>query len=72
MEFLYGDAVMVIKIIAVVLGISALLLTFRVDWVLKTFFHNDDPSLEDRLKIKYIALAIAVIAFVSVLIIGNQ
>lgn len=59
---------MAVKIIAALLGIIALLLTFRVDWILKRFFNNDNPSVEDRLKIKYMALAIAVIAFVIVLI----
>lgn len=59
---------MVIKIIAAVLGIAALLLTFRVDWILKKLFANTEPTAEDRLKIKYIALAIAVIAFILVFI----
>ncbi len=49
------------------MGIAALLLTFRVDWVLKTFCKIDEPSINDRLKIKYIALAIAVVAFAAVL-----
>lgn len=59
---------MVIKIISVLMGIAALLLTFRVDWVLKTFCKIDEPSINDRLKIKYIALAIAVVAFAAVLL----
>lgn len=59
---------MVIKVIAVILGIAALLLTFRVDWVLKTFFKVEEPELNDRLKIKYIALAVAVVAFAMVLL----
>lgn len=58
---------MVIKIIAVVLGIIALLLTFRVEWVLKKFFNNEEPTIEDILKIKGIAAIIAIIAFVAVL-----
>ncbi|MDO5396642.1 MAG: hypothetical protein Q4G33_01815 [bacterium] len=59
---------MVIKIISVLMGIAALLLTFRVDWVLRTFCKNNEPNLNDRLKVKYIALAIAVLAFVIVLL----
>lgn len=59
---------LVIKIIAVLLGAAALLLTFRVDWVLKTFCKIDEPDINDRLKVKYIALAIAVIAFAGVLL----
>jgi len=58
---------MVIKIIAVILGIIALLLTFRVEWVLKKFFNNEEPTIEDILKIKGIAAIIAIIAFVAVL-----
>ena len=59
---------MIIKIIAVLLGAAALLLTFRVDWVLKTFCKIDEPDINDRLKVKYIARAIAVIAFAGVLL----
>lgn len=59
---------MIVKIIAIVLIIIALLLTFRVDWILKTFFKKDEPTLEDRLKVKYAALGIAVIVFAAVLL----
>lgn len=59
---------MIIKIIAVVLGIIALLLTFRVEWVLKKFFNKEEPTIEEKLKIKGIAFVIAVIAFAAVLI----
>jgi TRAP-type C4-dicarboxylate transport system permease small subunit len=62
---------MVIKIIALALGIAALLLTFRVDWVLKTFFKSEEPTLEAKLKVKYIALAVAVAAFVITFIESN-
>lgn len=59
---------LVIKIISVLMGVAALLLTFRVDWVLKTFCKNNEPDLNDRLRVKYIALAVAVIAFIIVLL----
>ena len=59
---------MVIKIIAVILGIIALLLTFRVEWVLEKFFNNEEPTIEDKLKVKGAAAVIAVIAFAAVLI----
>ncbi len=62
---------MIIKIIAVVLIIIALLLTFRVDWVLRTFFKNEEPTIDDRLKIKYAALGIAVIVFIAVLLVDK-
>ncbi len=61
---------MVIKIIAVVLGIVALLLTFRVEWVIEKLFHNENPTIEDKLKIKGVAAIIAVAVFVAVLIFG--
>ncbi len=61
---------MIIKIIAVILGIVALLLTFRVEWVLKKFFNNENPSIEDKLKIKGVAAIIAIAAFAVVLIFG--
>ncbi len=59
---------MVINIVAVILGIVALLLTFRVEWVLKKFFKKEDPTIEEKLKVKCIAFAIAVIAFAAVLV----
>lgn len=59
---------MVIKIISVLMGVAALLLTFRVDWVLRTFCKNNEPDLNDRLRVKYIALAVAVVAFAIVLL----
>ena len=59
---------LVIKIISVLMGVAALLLTFRVDWVLKTFCKNNEPDLNDRLRVKYIALAVAVVAFAIVLL----
>ena len=62
---------MIIKIIAVVMIIIALLLTFRVDWVLRTFFKKEEPTMDDRLKIKYAALGIAVIVFIAVLLVDK-
>ena len=59
---------MIVKIIAVILGIIALLLTFRVEWMLEKFFGNEEPSMEDKLKVKSAAAVIAVIAFAAVLI----
>lgn len=58
---------MIINIIAIVLGIAALLLTFRVEWVLKKFFKKEDPTIEEKLKVKCVAFAIAVVAFAAVL-----
>ena len=62
---------MIIKIIAVVMIIIALLLTFRVDWVLRTFFKKEEPTMDDRRKIKYAALGIAVIVFIAVLLVDK-
>ena len=59
---------MVIKIISVILGIIALLLTFRVEWVLEKISKNENPTLEDKLKVKGIAAIIAVIAFFAVVL----
>jgi hypothetical protein len=39
--------------------------------VLKTFFKSEEPTLEAKLKVKYIALAVAVAAFVITFIESN-
>ena len=57
---------MIIKIIALLIGLVAVFLTFRVKWVLSAIFRISEPSLETILKVKYVALALAVIAFLAV------
>jgi len=58
---------LVIRIIAVIMGILALLMTYRVDWLLKNIFHMDDPTPQQRLRVKYIALGVAIASFVMVM-----
>ena len=59
---------MVGKIIVFIICIMAAVLTFRVEWVLKTFFKRTSPDEKQIMKLKYIALFLAVLAFITVLI----
>ena len=61
---------MTVKIIAVILGVAALLLTFRGQWILSNILRIPEPSQEQILRTKFIALAIAVIAFITVFRVG--
>lgn len=62
---------MIIKTIAVIICIIALIMTFKVKWVLETFFKTKEPSLETQLKVKYIALALAAAAFIAVFVLAR-
>ena len=56
---------MVLKIVLLILGALALIINFRAKWVLETLFKQDEPSLEMLLKVKYSALALAVLIFIA-------
>ena len=62
---------MAIKITAVVLGIAALLMTFRGEWLMKKFMKISEPSQKQILSVKFAELGIAVIAFAMVFRVGN-
>ena len=57
---------MVIKVVAIVLALIALMLNFRGKWILETFLKKDTPSQNLLLGMKFTALIIAIIAFVLV------
>lgn len=57
---------MVIKVVAIVLALIALMLNFRGKWILETFLKNNTPSQNLLLGMKFTALIIAIIAFVLV------
>ena len=57
---------LVIKVVAIVLALIALMLNFRGKWILETFLKNNTPSQNLLLGMKFTALIIAIIAFVLV------
>ena len=57
---------LVIKVVAIVLALIALMLNFRGKWILETFLKKDTPSQNLLLGMKFTALIIAIIAFVLV------
>ncbi len=57
---------MVIKVIAIVLALIALMLNFRGKWIMETFLKKDTSSQNLLLGMKFAALIIAIIAFVLV------
>ena len=59
---------MVGKIIVFIICVIAAVLTFRGEWVLKTFFAESSPEENQIMRLKYIALFLAVLAFITVLI----
>ncbi len=59
-----------IKIAALILGLIALVMTFRAKWIVETVFKKE-PIEGMVLRVKYIALALAVIAFLTVFIFGR-
>ncbi len=59
-----------IKIAALILGLIALIMTFRAKWIVETVFKKE-PIEGMVLRVKYIALALAVIAFLTVFIFGR-
>lgn len=63
--------IMFIKLLVVIIGVSALILTFRSEAILKKLLKISEPSKKQILTLKLIALAIAVILFSAVLIFNN-
>lgn len=61
---------MAAKIIAIILAVIALLLTFRGKWILTNIFKIPDPSDKQILWAKFAALGLAVIAFITVFRVG--
>ncbi len=59
-----------IKIAALILGLIALVMTFRAKWIVENVFKKE-PIEGMVLRVKYIALALAVIAFLTVFIFGR-
>lgn len=62
---------MALKIFALVLGVIALFMTFRAEWVLKTLFKAEEPDDGAILKMKYAAFVIAAAAFIIVFLIDK-
>lgn len=60
----------VIKIAALAVGVIALLLTFKASPIVEKVFKRE-PTEGMVLRVKYIALALAVIAFLAVFILGR-
>ncbi len=59
-----------IKIAALILGLIALVMTFRAKWIVEKVLKKE-PIEGLVLRVKYIALALAVIAFLAVFIFGR-
>ncbi len=59
-----------VKIAALVLGLVALVMTFRAKQIVERIFKKE-PEEGMVLRVKYIALALAVIAFLTVFIFGR-
>ena len=57
---------MIIKITAFIIGLIAIVLTFKAELILEKVFKKGLV-----LRVKYIALALAVIAFMAVFILGR-
>lgn len=58
---------MIIKITAFIIGLIAIVLTFKAELILEKVFKKE-PTQGLVLRVKYIALALAVIAFMAVFI----
>ncbi len=61
-----GGICLILRIIAIVLAFMAIALNFRGEWIIKKVFKTDSPSPNSILKAKFIALIIAIIAFLLV------
>lgn len=61
---------MAVKIIAALLGLAALILTFRGQWILSNVFKQSEPSPKQLMQVKYVALGLAIIAFILVFRVG--
>jgi hypothetical protein len=58
-----------VRIIAFIVCVAAALLTFRGEWILKTFTSDKEPSVKKIMALKYAALGLAVAAFAAVFLI---
>ena len=56
------------KIIVFIICAISAVLTFRGEWVIKTFSKNESTSEKQIMRLKYTALGLAVAAFVAVLL----
>lgn len=61
---------MIIKITAFIIGLIAIVLTFKAELILEKVFKKE-ATQGLVLRVKYIALALAVIAFMAVFILGR-
>ena len=61
---------MIIKITAFIIGLIAIVLTFKAELILEKVF-KIETTQGLVLRVKYIALALAVIAFMAVFILGR-
>lgn len=61
---------MIIKITAFIIGLIAIVLTFKAELILEKVFKKESTQ-GLVLRVKYIALALAVIAFMAVFILGR-
>ena len=61
---------MIIKITAFIIGLIAIVLTFKAELILEKVFKKETTQ-GLVLRVKYIALALAVIAFMAVFILGR-
>lgn len=61
---------MIIKITAFIIALIAIVLTFKAELILEKVFKKE-PTQGLVLRVKYIALALAVIAFMAVFILGR-
>ncbi len=60
---------MIVRILALALGLFALLLNFRSKYFIEKFTKQTEPPEGMVLRVKYAALALAVIAFLAVFLI---
>ena len=61
---------MAVKTILFIICVAAAVLTFRGEWLIKTFTRDKEPSVNKITALKYAALGLAVAAFAAVLFIG--
>ena len=57
---------MAVKTAAIILGVIALVLTFRADWILSNILKIPEPNQKQILTVKFIDFFVAVIAFLMV------
>ena len=56
-----------VKILVIILGIIALFMTFRAQFIIEKLFHKEATE-KMVLRVKYAALGVAVIAFIIIFI----